>query len=331
MTTLNPQERSFYVYQLRVQGKRLPFYIGKGKADRYRRHWTSSSLRARSYKNHIIKGALQAGLEVYSEILIDGLTEAEAFRHETSWISRLGSKYDGTGCLVNLTAGGEGSSGYRWTAESRKRLSESCSGRKHSDETRALISSLVLGRTHSDETKQKISESNRAVGRSEAHRQALAERNRGRVWDRDARVHMSVMKSTPDAIYRSKLALNNPLFELVAQNTRRLHSRFRCRHCGLELERQNHTMLAGKVPKEHYSCAKEVFDLDRGTRVYSTLGSRALERIVVESPEGVEFTFRVRPQGIIFFDLQGAELYRVELPVSYTQARIQSERRFNNI
>lgn len=65
----------------------------------------------------------------------------------------------------NLTHGGEGTLGYRFSAEQRRRLSEtrkgeknSFFGKKHSPETRLKIGEAGKGRKHTTETRRRISE-----------------------------------------------------------------------------------------------------------------------------------------------------------------------------
>lgn len=104
----------FYVYAwLREDG--TPFYIGKGTG---RRAWTQNCHIQRVPPVNRIK------------ILEDGLTDEEAREWEVDLISILGRKDLGTGCLRNLTNGGEGISGYRFSDHSKAKMSAAKKGRK---------------------------------------------------------------------------------------------------------------------------------------------------------------------------------------------------------
>lgn len=152
----------YYVYQLRIEGDILPFYIGKGKNDRAYAHFRQGSLRVRSYKNSKIKGAQQAGKEILVEFIKTGLSEDDAHLWEYFWIAEFG-RYDlGLGPLTNGTDGGDG-----------------VSGAIRSDETRAKMSASKIGWTHSDETKERMSELKKGVKRSDEYCMALSERMKG--------------------------------------------------------------------------------------------------------------------------------------------------------
>jgi hypothetical protein len=119
------------------------------------------------------------------------LTEEEAFRHEVYMIALYGRKDMGTGILWNFTDGGDGTSGYRPTEETRKKLSEAGKGNKkllgykHSDETRKRISEKLKNKKHSDETRRKISKKlkgkQNCLGRklSEETRRKMSEAQKG--------------------------------------------------------------------------------------------------------------------------------------------------------
>lgn len=105
-----------YLHRNKTTGK--VFYVGKGKC---RRAWECANRSAfwsktvRKYGHTI-------------EIVLDNLQEWYAFELEAELILKYGRRNNNTGCLVNLTNGGEGESGKVYTEEQRKRMSDSQKG-----------------------------------------------------------------------------------------------------------------------------------------------------------------------------------------------------------
>lgn len=137
-------------------------YVGKTalsrRGVRLARHLTAAANGCQTYKARWIRTVLSAGRMVTDVILADAGSEADAFELERVYIARL--KEQGTP-LTNLTAGGEGVGGLRWSAESRQRISVQRRGRVTSEETRRKLSAAGRGRKVSDETRQKMSEASR--------------------------------------------------------------------------------------------------------------------------------------------------------------------------
>lgn len=84
----------------------------------------------------------------YIVFVQEGLTEEEAFNLEQYCIALYGRIDLGTGTLRNLTDGGDGSSGWRPSQETRNKMSQSLLGNKR-----------WLGKKHTECTKRKISQS----------------------------------------------------------------------------------------------------------------------------------------------------------------------------
>lgn len=114
----------YYVYALldtRKPGKHKygryvfdyePFYIGKGKGRRCHKHFESASTSDDSFKNRVInKIVQQTGSLPDLVIKKDNMAEADAFALEIKLIKLIGRRDKKLGPLVNLTDGGDGTSG----------------------------------------------------------------------------------------------------------------------------------------------------------------------------------------------------------------------------
>lgn len=150
----------YYVYAyLRKDG--TPYYIGKGKYDRaYGLH--------KGRKNGFVPR--ESSRIVFIE---KNLSEVGALAIERRMIRWYGRKDLGTGILRNLTDGGDGISGYKFSQDSRQNMSESRSGpnnpnfgRKHKDSFIQKLKSRVgeenpfYGKHHTEEHKDFLSKNN---------------------------------------------------------------------------------------------------------------------------------------------------------------------------
>lgn len=133
-------------------GETLPFYVGKGKGNRA----YSGQGRSQYWRNVAKDG--------YTIKLFENLSEEHAFELEAAFIRLYGRRDLGMGCLVNLTDGGDGTSGVVFSKEHKRKLSEAMAGRTVSEETKRKMSEARKGHTnmkgkpHSEETKRKMSE-----------------------------------------------------------------------------------------------------------------------------------------------------------------------------
>jgi hypothetical protein len=133
----------FYTYLwLREDG--TPYYVGKGHG-----------ARAFQTKDHNVKCPKDL-----SRIIVQPQpSEEAAFAVERFFIEFYGRQDVGTGCLRNRTAGGEGCTGGKWTAEQKKRHSDIKKLAVFSDEHRKHLSQAQMGKHPSEETRKKQSES----------------------------------------------------------------------------------------------------------------------------------------------------------------------------
>jgi hypothetical protein len=126
----------FYVYMY-LKDNGVPFYVGKGSGARA---YDRTNHRAKAPKNRE-----QILLEYYP-------TENDAFFAEKFLIALYGRKDQGTGCLWNLTDGGEGPTGKYCSPETRIRLR--LAGLKRAPkslETRRKLSASLRGKKKSPE------------------------------------------------------------------------------------------------------------------------------------------------------------------------------------
>ena len=171
-----------------------PFYVGKGKNDRA---WDHLRLDKRNYFINKLKGMISKGIQPIIGIY-GGLDEEFAFFLEKELISHYGRRDIGTGCLCNMTDGGEGFSGGRHTEESKRKIAESnrnldyvsigkkvsiaLTGKKLSPEHIEKIAAKKRGtapwnkgKTMDDEFSKKVSEAQKGRVQSEEVKKKLSE------------------------------------------------------------------------------------------------------------------------------------------------------------
>ena len=155
----------FYVYAYLDPGKpgifqygeyrfnHEPFYIGKGKKNRAKVFCDHKG----NFVQCKIKSINNAGMIPIIHIVKNKCLESDAIILEKKLITLIGRRDIGMGPLTNLTDGGDGTSGYNHSLETRLRMSKKRKGRKFSKETLEKRSNSLKGRIVTAETRQKIS------------------------------------------------------------------------------------------------------------------------------------------------------------------------------
>lgn len=119
----------FYIYRHIRLDDNTPFYIGKGTLIKGAKSFSKEYTRAYSkqgrntYWSNIVNSV---GYEV--EIIFNSDNETEVFNKETEFINLYGRKDLKSGILVNMSNGGEGESGRKFTKEHCERISKSKKG-----------------------------------------------------------------------------------------------------------------------------------------------------------------------------------------------------------
>ena len=148
-------------------------YIGQTihpKSRKQSHERTAKYEKAPGYNNPFYKAIRKYGFEnIKYEVLEDNIPQSQLNEREIYWIEKMNSFIPNG---YNLTKGGDGTLGHKWTEEQRAFMVQMAHftglGRVVTEETRRKISAANKGKSHprSEETKRKISEHNaRAVAK----------------------------------------------------------------------------------------------------------------------------------------------------------------------
>ena len=167
--------KQFYVY-LHCRPDGSTFYVGKGSDKGRVKKSHKFSVRNPYHKSIVAKCGGKENIEV---IIFPSLSEDHSFKEERILIKFFGRHDIGTGCLANMTDGGDGKSGWVPSEDERKKRSVRSTGNKYclgkqnrlgykaSAETCAKMSasrlgkpSGRLGKKHTPETLAKMAAGN---------------------------------------------------------------------------------------------------------------------------------------------------------------------------
>ena len=186
-----PKGKPHYVYVLAYpesMGGHV-FYVGKGSGVRIHDHEMEArnGKTANRYKTGTINKIWDAGEQVVKKKLAFFETHEDALLYEIALIFFM----DG---LTNLTDGGDGSRGLKFSEEARQKMSKRMKGRVVPEETRQRISYTLQGHTHSEETRQKISQrqiGKKGISPSPEVRQRISRTLQGHTVSEESRQKMS--------------------------------------------------------------------------------------------------------------------------------------------
>lgn len=198
---------NFYVY-LHTRGDNgKVFYVGKGKG---KRAWSEHS-RNKYWKNIVNKHGFAV------KIIDEFLDEVTAFELEELMIALIGRDN-----LCNMTDGGDGVSGFKFSEETKAKLSAIRKGRKRPPETGKRISEAKL-LAMNDNTRLKIAESNRKRKYSDETRKKISiSRSDDAVYEfRNASLALTEYCTRAELCEKYKIKPNtlNKLFQKVPNKT----------------------------------------------------------------------------------------------------------------
>lgn len=161
----------FYVYVHRKATTGAVFYVGKGTGKRFERKEARNNLWAKVSEKH----------GVLCEIVHWFEDEALAFRLEMDLIAYFGRVNNRTGCLVNMTDGGEGSSGQIQSDEKREKLRIYRTGRRLPQDLIDRHRERMKGFRHTPESRAKIGAAHRGKTISPDHIEAVRRAQKGKM------------------------------------------------------------------------------------------------------------------------------------------------------
>lgn len=119
-----------------------PFYIGKGKNKRCYRAIEPNELQKekKTIKRNYVEKLYSLGLKPIIIKLFENLTEIESFEKEIELIKTIGRLKYKEGPLTNISEGGDGTSGWKHSKKSRKKISLSKLNKPLSNEHKEALS-----------------------------------------------------------------------------------------------------------------------------------------------------------------------------------------------
>lgn len=139
---------NYYVYIHKKKDNDAIFYIGISCQDKFKRAKTSIG-RNNLWSKIVAKHGF------YSNILVSNISKENAIKIEVFLIKVFGRIDNNTGCLANLTDGGDGSYNCPKSISTKQKMKLSKLGKKHTIETRQKMSIARIGKIKSEISKDK--------------------------------------------------------------------------------------------------------------------------------------------------------------------------------
>ena len=156
---LTAEKLNWYVYRHIRLDKNEPFYIGIGSKKNYARAYEIYA-----NKRNNIWSIIYNKTSIEVEILADNLSKEQASAKEQEFINLYGRINLKTGCLSNMTDGGDGIWNCKHSDETKDKIRKTkigslnpMYGKKRSESTLKKFIASVVGRKSTDETKNKQS------------------------------------------------------------------------------------------------------------------------------------------------------------------------------
>jgi NUMOD3 motif len=169
-------ENKYYLYRHIRLDKNEPFYIGIGTKSN-RQHPNIKSEYKRAYeinrKESYIWNNIVSKTEYEIEILFESNDYNFIKEKEKEFIKLYGRINKNSGCLSNMTDGGDGTIGYIPSKEQVENHRNFLIGRKQSEETKQKRLESRRGYKHSEETRVKISNSHKGKKTAKEHLEKL--------------------------------------------------------------------------------------------------------------------------------------------------------------
>jgi len=162
-------EQKFFVYVDYRKDDGKPFYVGKG-AEKRIKNLHRNPLHTNIKKKH----------GMVRKILFENLSENESFEREVQLIGELQTHIDHGNGGANLTLGGEGGSGYKFTNEQREKSSEASKKRWEDPEYREQMSESVKKKWEDPEYRKKMSESGKKMWEDPEFKKKMRETHKKR-------------------------------------------------------------------------------------------------------------------------------------------------------